>query len=219
MKMLMKTYRSHIMWVFDSILARYIYKIERNPLEPTEKWGDYIYETLFAPVKHKKVTAHGGVFIESVANKSLVTFRGSGEPFEVPFFARFSESKPIPANIPSEFSRLAYFSSSFIDDSPHLVLRDYSVWYELRDAVIAYNEKRENAERKCTAFHNSVDGLCDYYDTVEEAVAAWPALKFLLPDWVQPQNFPFDGEPKPLPEGVDIAELTALITREKLMEV
>lgn len=218
MKILMSTYRSHIMWVFDRILIKHIYKIERDFLKSPEKWGDYIYETLFSSIKNKKVTIQEKFCIKSVANVSRITFYGSVNPSNIPFLTPLSEPKLIPVSIPRKSSLLAYFvEPPRSDKAPLLVLRDHPVWYELRDEVVAYNKTREDVERKCTNFHNFVDGLCDYYETVEEAVVAWPALKFLLPEWAQTHlDFVFDGTPKPLPEGADIAEITAMIVSEKL---
>lgn len=212
-------YRCHISWVLGCMFSRHLWRMEDKFVQKLMSWGEFIYDTLFTDINAQRVMGHyDSIFVKSVAGTGLVISDAPCRFSEGGFFVQFSQKRPLPDVVPAKVAHMAEFISAAPEVSPCLVLHDHPVWYQLRDALVAYNEKRKATEIKFAAIHDYVDKLCDYYETVGELLAVWPAFKFLLPDWMQAKEFRFSGTPKPLPEGVGVAELTAMIVRAKLME-
>lgn len=213
----LKAYHSYISWVLGCVFSRHLWQMEDAFIQKLTEWGDYVYDVLFSDIKSQRVAGYcSSVFIKSVAGTGLVISDAPCRFREVGFFVRFSHKRPLPDFVPPNVFHLADFDEFCFETSPCLVLYDHPVWYGLRDELVAYNKKRKETEEKFSKMYDYVENLCDYYETVGEVLAAWPAFKFLLPYWVEEDEFRFSGTPKPLPEGVGVAELTAMIVRAKL---
>lgn len=178
------------------------------------EWGDYVYSVLEPEFKQMPKSRFGlarSVWVHSVSGVSFICNPHDYTLRERFFKISFSSDKPWP-------NFLFVEGLAFRDMWTDLVLFDHPVWHGLRDELMASNAVVERYYKQKRALLDGVRKICRHYDTLNEALAAWPALRFFLPKEEQGYGYPFDGQPKPLPEGVDVAELTAMVVRLKLTE-
>lgn len=175
-----------------------------------DKWGDYFYAHFFVPilkaykdnamlVRYVRLAEIGGYFF----NPQLFTFW-------------FPLVRKVPAFIPPEFSHLGKWAD--FHDGLVLVLTDHPSWAELKAELVALDKAYHKAKTQCETFVEGVKRILTHYDTLNEAVAAWPSLRFFIPEELRDYEFPFDGQPRPLPEGVNITKLTAMAVCFRLTE-
>lgn len=176
------------------------------------KWGEYIYSVLEPEFKHMPQSRFGlarSVWVDSVAGVGFISDPYSYSLKESWFPVEFSSDKPWPNFLFVEGLALK-------NTWTELVLFDHPVWHGLRDELAAYNAVVERYYLQRRAFVDGIMKICGHYDTLNEALAAWPSLRFFLPENMRNCEYPFSGQPKPLPEDVDVAKLTATVVRLKL---
>lgn len=187
-----------------------------------DQWADYIYDTIAETTEFKKLLDSSPPYpysrvindfdIETVAEVSLLGAFGVPHSFTM----NLSTPKPwVDFTATGDLKPLVRLEST-LGGHPRLALLEHPKWTEFYEVVIAHNNVIKTSAEALQKLVTFVERVCDCYDTLNEALAAWPALRYLLPEKLQTEEFPFDGEPKPLPEGVDVAELTAMVVREKL---
>lgn len=197
-----------ILSIASDLVGKHVNEAYANFYDFSDKWGDYVHENLFAPVlatfkcSAKKLTY---VEIRSVAGVGKIN-----SSYETSFRVNFTESLPVPDFISPEFLHLGKQTNA------GLVLCDHPVWHEMRDELVVYNNEYKNALVLYDDFMDFIDDVIAQYSTVDEAIAAWPAFRFLLPENLQTKDFRFDGTPKALPKDADVAGFTAMIVRAKL---
>lgn len=187
--------------VANCALSSALKEIERV----SNKWGDYVYEHLFVPILKQNRTS------TTIRRRVLIIEVGGYSPLKNPFILWFSKSYPTPDFIMLEFSRLGRWVGF-----DYLVLTDHPIWTELKAELVAADKAYHKAIAQRDEFMAAVEKIVLHYDTIDEAIAAWPAFRFFLPEGMR--EWHFEGQPKPLPEGIDTAKLTAMVVRFRLTE-
>lgn len=178
-----------------------------------DTWGDYIYDQLFARYEKSGHPA-SYVVVQSIAGMRRYVFNTDWSSSPHHFVMGFSETRLLPIDVPPQVAPLMDVERWLL--CRELVLHDHPVWAKMKSELLAINAAYEKAAAFFKSFMNFLGDLIEQYPTVNEVMAVWPPFRYLLPKEYRDEEFPFEGDPKPLPTGHNVAKFTAFLVRSHL---
>lgn len=178
--------------------------------KPGDNWGDYVYDKLFGNYYHAMKELPRQFF--PYAN-TISVYSVGGIACSLTF--KFSDSKPLPAQLPSEIVP----EIAECRWNGQYELKHHLVWSELYAEIKAWDDKVVALKKRQREFETGVRTVLSSFSTLAPAIKEWPPLWELLPQWAKDRHKEVTVRDKKSKANVDsdvLGKLTGAITAVKL---